>query len=231
MNYGALMSQLEGFADSILDVVAKEGLIALKRTLDAAGFADSPHLKDYEISATAGGGIVEFEILVDVDSIDDESKRKMRKENDAVYKKHAKEVKGRSDAKEFVRTYTMSPKGRPQRIAGRRDARRPARDARKFQADAKKIPADRARSDAGKGSGERYVEHEMNATAPRGMDVDRSGKLRIALQREIRNTKKKVIFPKGQYQGIVQTFVDKINDIVASKFVPELEKIIAENLS
>lgn len=232
MDYAKFRSMLEEAVLSTIDSIAVEGLTALKRILDESGFADSPNLKDYEVTASVSKDSVEFELLIDFEGLDEDSKRKMRKENEEVFDRHANEVKGRSEARDFVKTYTMSPRTkRPERIVGMRDARRPPREGRRFQRDARKIPYDRHRTDASKTSGQRYVEHEFAATAPRGLDVDDSGKLRIALHREIRNTKKGVIFPKGDYQGIVKKFVEQIEQIMEEKFVPELESIIMQHIS
>lgn len=232
MELSDFMSQLEGVVDDMMDDVAVQGLTALKRILDDSGFADSPFLKNYEMSASVGNGEVEFEILLDSEAVDEESRRKMRKETETTYKNNTRKVSNRSGkdgAKEFVKTYTMSSKGRPERIVGMRDGRRHKKDGRTFQRDMRKISSDRLKPDALKTSGERYVEHELSATAPRGMDVDESGKLRIAIHREIRNTKKKVIFPQGDYQGIVKKFVDEMVDMIETRFAPELEKILAES--
>jgi hypothetical protein len=231
MEMSAMVAMLEDSISSMIDVVATEGLTALKRVLDESGFAESPNLKDYQLTARVTDDMVEFEISIDMEGLDDASKKKVRKENEDVYRNHAKQVRGKGEAKEFVRTYMMSPKGRPQRILGRRDARRPAKNARKPALDSRVMPAMRAHAATPKTSGERDVEHEFAAESPRGLDVDRDGKLRIALQREIRNTKRKVIFPKDAYQGIVKKFVDELKDIVESKFAPELEDILARHFS
>lgn len=222
---------LAATTEAILEVIAKEGLVALKRVLDESGFAESENLKDYEIFAKLLADSVEFEIVVDVKGIDEQTKRKMRKENEDIYRKQSSLTRSKTEAREFLKIYTMHPKTKkPERIVGLRDARRPPREARRFQRDARKIAYDRARADVQKGSGERYVEHEFAATNPRGMEVDELGKLRITMQREIRNTKKGVIFPKDNYQGIIKRFVEQINEIIESKFSPALESILRSHL-
>lgn len=207
--------------------------------MDESGFADSEYLKDYQVYAHINSESVEFEILISVEGVEDnskkvlqdESRRKMRKETSAIYQKHSRDVKSKSEAKKFVRTYTLSPKGRPERIVGSRDGRTHAKDARKFQKDGRKTSYDRSRKSPLKNSGERYVEHEFAATSPRGLDVDLDGKLRISLQREIRNTSRKVIFPQGSYQGIVKNFVNEIKKLIEEKFTPELEAVIRQAIT
>lgn len=230
MDLATIQKLFDDKIDGILDEVAVEGLTLLKKILDDSGFADSPGLKDYEVNCHVGGGTVEFEILVDAEGVDEESKRKMRKENEETYRRHAKEVTSKDEARDFVKTYTLTPRGKPQRIVGQRDARLPIKEIRKFKHDARKIEMDRHRAGKLKTSSERYIEHELSAIAPRRLEVDpKTQKLKISLHREIRNTSRKVIFPKHSYQGIAQKFIDQIKDIIAEKFSPELEKIMAKH--
>jgi hypothetical protein len=221
------ISYLEEASDALLDLVAKEGLRALKRCLDSSGFADSPYLKDYEIYSELSDGEVSFVIELDETALTDESRRKMRKETGSTFKKNARDVEGRGEAKEFRRVYMMDPKGRPERISGSRDARKPRKDARRFTKDARTKAVDRDKVRHTRNAGERYVDHEFKATAPRSMEVEEDGKLRISMQREIRNTNKKVIFPKGMYQGIIDNFLEELASMMSEQFAKELNVIIA----
>ena len=220
-----LVDYIEDQIPSIVDVVAHDGLIILKRILDNADFSHSNLLNNYEIYSEASSDSVSFTIELDETALTDESKRKMRKETSNTFRRNARDVQSRGEAREFRSVYMMGPNGRPERILGRRDARKPRKDARRFVKDARKNSVDRGRADFPRNSGERYVDHELSATAPRGMEVE-DGKLRITMQREIRNTSKKVIFPKGMYQGIIKQFIDELVDVMENEFSSKLEQLI-----
>ena len=209
-----------------LEPIAKDGLVALKKLLDNSGFSDSPFLKDYEIESEISSTDVTFSILLNERAISDESRRKLKKETEAKQKRREKDVRNRSEGKELVRSYTMSPDGRPERVHGRRNAKKRRKDARGFQKDARNKAEDRNNTKHPKGSGNRLVEHELEATAPRNMEVDPDGKLIISMQREIRQTGTKMIFPQGNFQGIMANFLEEIGKIVAENFSKELDRII-----
>jgi len=229
MDVSAFNRLLENVADEMLDPIATEGLKALKQILDGSGFADSPALKDYDLTSSIGNGVVEFVITLNDEGLESETRRKMRDETKNSYRGKSKQVTGLGDADRFVRTYMMRPNGRPERIAGMRDARKTRHEGRKFKQDARTIASDRASKITPKTSGERHVAHQHAAVAPRGMSVE-DGKLRIAMQREIRNSSK-TIMPQGSYQGIMRDFVEKLQKIIVDQFSPVLETIVTEALS
>lgn len=202
----------------------EKGILAFNKILQENGFADSPYLKDYELKCEDRDGALEFILILDDKAIEAESRRKMHAETESKFQKESNLVKSKTDASKFRATYMRSPKGRPERIQGSRDARRQTIDARSFTKDARKNSSDRSRTQISKTSGQRYVDHEFNATAPRSMEVDEDGRLRITTQREIRNVKRKIIFPKGQYQGIVKKLLDEISDLMEKEFGKALEK-------
>lgn len=217
-------------SSGVIDIVAVEGLKALKNVLDESGFSDSPYLKDYQIYSEVSKNEVSFIIELDEEALSDETKRHIRKETKSKYRINARQVSNRLEAKEFRRVYMMRPDGRPERIQGSRDARKKLKSARRFQKRGGVISEDRnSNQSEAKNSGERYVEHEMSATAPRNMEVDPSGKLRIVMQREVRNTSQgKVIFPKGMYQGIINKFLEELVGIMEVQFSKELNSIISQ---
>ena len=148
----------------------------------------------------------------------------MRSETKNKFTKESDVVKSRTDAKNFRFTYMQGPRGKPERIQGSRDARRVFNDGRKFTKDGRKVASDRDNKKEPVTPGQRYVNHEFKATAPRGMDVDNQGKIRLAMQREIRNTKRRVIFPQGETQGIVKMLLDSISEIMEKDFEKMLEQ-------
>lgn len=113
----SLHAQLTRAAEKIADIVAVEGLIALKRTLDQAGFPKHSSGKDpYEIRSNVTSEGIWFEIVVDSDMVvaaDERTKDYIRAQIDENVEK----------AGMIFRTYVMTEEG-PQR----RDARQTSLD-------------------------------------------------------------------------------------------------------
>jgi len=70
----SLTTQLRRATEAVRDDIAKDGLIALKRVLDNAGFSESDYLKDYEVYSHIHGDGILFEILLKLDSTDVDEK-------------------------------------------------------------------------------------------------------------------------------------------------------------
>ena len=56
--------------DEMVDSVASEGLMILKRLLDGSGFMDSQYLKDYDVLAHVSKRTITYEIVVDMEAVD-----------------------------------------------------------------------------------------------------------------------------------------------------------------
>ena len=191
--------------EAVVDDIARDGLRALRRVLDEAGFSKSEHLRNYEVYAHVTGGEITFEIVLDVEAVvpEDEVTRQAIEEQ----RRRAEELQERA-----ARTYKLSRKTmRVGRLRGLRDARRPARDARKTAQD-------------------RLVEHELARLAPRSARVTRTGKLSVALRRSVRETEREVKFPEDKFQGILGTFMDRLRDVVFERFAPELQEIVERHV-
>jgi hypothetical protein len=216
---------------SIYEPIAVKGLLALKKILDESGFSDSEYLKDYQVYAHLADDAVMFEINIDAEGLSDDSttdeapRGYNRPETSAKDKKKASLVQSKSQAKGYVKSYFIGRNNRPERINGRYDARKPLQDKLKMPRDARKISSDRTRNSNVKNSGQRYVEHELEATAPRGMEVV-DKKLRVSVQRTVRNTKFVQKHPKGDFQGIMSKFIDQINQLIAEEFTPAIMGIL-----
>ncbi len=211
--------------DSVVDIIAVEGVAVLKRILDAGGFAESELLKNYEVYAHVVGREIEFEILVPADAFD------------LADPQTASAVeKARQDAEEVVhtpgvRTYGFQPSASPGRLTGRRDARRDARqsvwDARR---DARKPP--KTLQSKKQTSQARLIEHQIAMTSPRSMQVSREGKVSLRMTKTVEDTPDGgVRMPKGQFQGVIGQFVEGLQSVVAESFGPELEKVLARRLN
>lgn len=206
----SLTAYLDRLVSEMVDAIAKDGLVLLKRVLDSSGFAKSPYLKDYEVYAHVIGDVVAFEILLDVEAVvaEDQATR------DAM---EASAEDGDESEAKASSTYAMGPNG-PQRIVGKtnalRDARSPARDARRPARDARKVARDR------------LIEKEIANITPRSARVDRDGRLSIALRRTARSDGEGVVMPQGEFQGIIGVFLREISSLISAKFAPGLSEIV-----
>lgn len=194
-------------AKTVLHDIAKEGVVALKRVLDIAGFARSEYLEDYEVYSHIVGDSVIFEILVDFDAVqaeDDFTREALEKQQEEL--------------KNVERTYGVKSNKAYTRV---RDARSPAKDARKPARDARK-PA----KDARVGAKERLLGHEIALHMPRSARITRQGKLSVTLRRSMRETEEEIRMPQGHFEGIMKTVMDKLSSIIFQNFLPELQEII-----
>jgi hypothetical protein len=216
----SLNAQLQRITESVQDGIAIDGLVALKRVLDAAGFGRSQYLKNYEVLSHVSRSIIVFEILVDLESVDIDQKK---------LEEHAKKsVQAFGEAAE--RTYKIISRGGFDRVARMKDHRKPAPSALRPARNALK-PATDIHS-AFKTSERRKLDHSIAMSAPRSLDINRMGKLAIMFGKQTRTTKSGSIhFPQGQFEGIIKKFMSKLEDIILSKFTPELENIIKQHLS
>ncbi len=206
----SLTAYLDRLVDEMVDAIAKDGLVLLKRILDQAGFAKSPYLKDYEVYAHVIGDVVAFEILLDVEAVVAADQATQ----DAM---EASAEEGDESEAQASSTYAMGPNG-PQRIVGKtnalRDARSPARDARRPARDARKTARDR------------LIEKEVANITPRSARVDRDGRLSVALKRTAKVDGEGIVMPQGEFQGIIGVFLSEISTLISAKFAPGLSEII-----
>jgi len=217
----SLMAQLDRAAEAVIDDIAKEGLVALKSVLDQAGFGKYEYLKSYEVYVHVLDGEVTFEIQVEFDALDDDSKK--------ILTDKAPEDSRTEGVRRAARMYAISGVGgTTERIVGRRDARRPAHDARKRLHDARK-PA-REVEDTRKDAAGRLSEHEFALRAPRGLSITKQGKLSIALERTMEETSHGVRFPQGDFQGLMGQFMKKLQKVISGAFIPQLEKILSREI-
>ncbi len=205
-----LTAYLDRVVDDMVHGIAKEGLTLLKRILDQAGFAKSPYLKDYEVYAHVLDDVVAFEILLDLEAVvpaDQATQQAIEASQDA------------GDDTEAVATasYGIGASG-PQRIVGRtnalRDARRPARDMRRPARDVRQTALDR------------LIKKEIANVTPRSINVNRDGRLSVALKRSTRAVGEETVMPQGQFQGIIGTFLSELTSVISSRFAPGLAEIV-----
>lgn len=202
----AIVAAAKRAVESVIDEIAKSGLVVLRNVLDQAGFRDSEYLKNYEVYAHVSGDVITFEILLDVEAVVPEDEATTAAIRDNML-----------EAEQAATTYGMTAEG-PRRITGmsdrRVDARRPPRDARRPLRDARTNARDR------------LVRKEIANVRPRSVKVDRTGKLSVALRRSVRETEESVTFPQDAFQGILGQFMKRLQKEIREKFVPEIADIV-----
>jgi hypothetical protein len=70
-------------------------------------------------------------------------------------------------------------------------------------------------------AGDTYIDN------PSGMDMGDDGKLSLTLERSTRKTKSgEFMMPKGELQGLLGKYMEKLNKVIAKNFADELTKVI-----
>jgi hypothetical protein len=205
-----MMTAMNRAMVAIMDDIAKEGLEILKSILDSSGFAKSEYLKNYEVYAHATDTEILYEIVLDFEAVE------------AVdpAAKEALEESSPLEVSESARTYGVSSTAGPQRIIGRRDARR---DARRPARDARRPARDARRTSKG-----RNILRAAALRAPRSLDVTKKGKLAVTLRKSTTEDEEGTVrFPKGQFQGIVGAFVEQLSSAVAAEFAPQFQAVLS----
>jgi len=220
-----LMVLLERSVDSIRDIIAKDGLAILQSTLRESGFEDSEYLKDYVLYAHVSGDEVVYEISLSVDAVGEEtdlSEEVVRTRNSAM------DALDNKFEEASVKSFGLSKDGSVFRVAR-------MRDKRKSHHDAKTIRKKRKSShDVKSTSKTREFEHKAASAsprsrgAPRSMDVDKSGKLKLTFTRQLKKTKSDFKYPEKDFEGIMKKFIEGIQDAITKRFVPELEKTLSK---
>lgn len=203
----SLTASMQRAVDGLIDTIAKQGLVELRKILEKHGFSKSEYLKDYDVFAHVAGNWITFEIQLDVEAVVPEDEAAQQAMDDV-----SQQVADASEG--ATRTYTVSkPSLQVRRM---KDVRRPAKDARRPAKDIRKTAQDR------------LIEHELARLAPRSARVTKTGQLSVALQRAVRSSEKKVVFPQDKFQGILKDFLVSLQKILLDEFVPELVDIIDE---
>ena len=222
MDISSLNAQLKKAAEAVQDGIARDGLVALKKVLDSAGFVKSPYLKNYEVFSYVGPDGVTFEILLELKAVDIDLKKI----------EEAAAAAAESFEQASKRVYKLVSRGGFNRVARMKDNRKPIPSALNRPVRTKsnlKQWGDRGgyvRNHL-KGAGERKVEHGLAMSAPRDMNINREGKLSVQFSKRTRTTKSgEIHLPQGKFQGIMKKFMDELQTIIVKQFAPELEKMV-----
>jgi hypothetical protein len=225
----SLVAQLERATEAVKDEIAKDGLMALKKVLDEAGFPQKPMLKDYEVFSHVGAEGIVFEILLQLEAVDIDVKK--------LEESAARAAEAYEEAAD--RTYQVIARGGFNRVARMKDKRRPVPSAlnrpnrtrsnlRQWGPNSSKYGP----RNAFKGPEERKMNHRLAMSAPRDMNINREGRLSVTFERQTRVAKSGDIhFPQGKFQGIMKRFMDELRQVVLEKFAPQIEKILKNYIS
>ena len=195
--------------DEIKDLIAKEGLRAMKKVLDSEGFSKYEHLRDYEAFAHTTKDGVTFELVVDFESFDDASKDKVESATISAEDEEGEEIKktfSLEDGK--IRKHRVSP------VKKNHDKRRDARKRASSAVDSRHT------------ADERRLEHEVYASSPRSMHVNRQGKISIRMK-HLDDGKGGLQFSQKKYEGILGEFIDKTIEKVNDAVVEAVERALA----
>ena len=222
----SLTAQLQRAVEAVADTIAKDGLMALKRVLDGAGFAKSPYLKDYQTYAHVTADGIVFEILLNLEAVDIDKK--------VLQEAAQKATEAFENASE--RTYQVISRGGFNRVARMKDNRRSIPNAlnrpKRTKSNLKQWGDQGYVRNRFKDSGQRKTDHKLALSAPRDMNINREGRLSVSFQRQTKTTKSgEIHFPQGKFQGLVKKFMDELKQVVLSSFIPELEKIMRNYVS
>lgn len=212
----SLEAALRRATAAIMDDVATEGLVALRKILESAHFSRSEFLKGYQVYVHVTNTDLEYEIVISGESLEEPEKAQQESAE------QEKKVSNKDALLEAYRTYGLTQDNKPIRYAQMRDVRRPARDARTPARDARK-PA----RDARKGADDRLLEHEIALRAPRSMNLNQHGKLNLKFKRAVRETSQGMQYPQESYDGLIGQFVEELRKVILSSFAPALEAVIA----
>ena len=180
-----LLENVKEITINLNEKLAKDGLVALQRVLDASGASRS--LGQYDLYSHISGDSVIFEITVNSDVViaTDEMTQKAISEKMSKWRKNT--------IANITKSFIMSERG-PQ----------------VFMHDARNEVA-----------GDTYIDN------PSGMDMGDDGKLSLTLERSTRKTKSgEFMMPKGELQGLLGKYMEKLNKVIAKNFADELTKVI-----
>lgn len=226
MNYSAsLEALLEQAAASVLEVVAKEGLVLLRSILAKSGFLESEFLKNYELSSYIEDGAVVFEITIDEAAVSDSSIQEVQQVSQPIDDTDESE-------KYTIPTIPSRAFAAAKRLVngGSRGGSYDARTSYKTSHDARK-PARDARTDVRTTASDRAIRRDAAAPAPRKMRVDRQGKLVISFRKQMEENDGTYQYPSGDFSGIMNEFLEKLQVLLFEQFSPQLEEIITRNFS
>jgi len=218
----SLMSLVNRAVDAVQDSIAKDGLRALKQTIDQAGFGDSPYLKNYQVFSYVESDLITFEIVLSLESV--ETTPTDLKDQIAIAQEEIGDV--------MTRVYRLTTRG-VEKVNRMKDIRFSEHDARRPSKDARRSPNRVAgsKTDSRKTSNQRASGHALAKSAPRRMHVARTGKISLSFGLTTQTLPGGGIkFPSGDFEGIIGQFMDKLKQVIVNNFTPQLKTIISRHI-
>jgi hypothetical protein len=212
----SIYAAVQQAVDGVIDSIAVEGVAVLTQVLENEGFSQFEYLKNYRVYAHVKDDEIWFEIILNMESLDDESKAE-------VLDKDA----GKEDLPpQNARVFTRNEFGRVSRIIPIADKRKPARDAR---TDALRAP--KHLHDTRVKAEDRHEEHEIAAHAPRSLLLNNQGQVSIIMKGMVSKNNDTFTYRHKKFEGAIGRFVDKLSNVVVEKFSEELQKIMGRYLA
>jgi hypothetical protein len=204
----SLQKLLDKALASCVDDIARDGVEALKKILDDYGFSKFEYLKNYEVLAHVSSDSITFEIVVDLEAVEEVPEESEEVPEDEIPEntKSTFQVSGFS-----VQRIRRNPVIRKTGL-GAFDARRGPRKTR----DARKTSTDRA------------IEHKIMAHAPRGLSLSPSGKISVTIKKTAKVDGDGIKIPTDSFQGIMKKIMEAVQSVILERFSLELQRIMAE---
>jgi hypothetical protein len=215
----SIRTQIHRALGGLIESAAKDGLVALRKSLSEAGFVGN----QYEIFSHVTDSSVIFEIVVNSSDIVVTDKKTM----DAIETESSK-IKEEM-MKNVKKSFEITVDG-PRRVVNDsrssvnenrvKDARKPSRDARSSMMDARNTVAGTQKDTLNP-----LIEN------PRGIDVTSDGKLSITIERSTKKTSSGIKFPKNLNQGVMGDFMSRLNDSISDNFSKRFQEILTRHLT
>ena len=208
----SIYAAVQRAVDGVIDSIAAEGVTVLTQVLENEGFSRFEYLKDYKVYAHVKADEIWFEIVLNMEGLDDESKAEVKNNEMDL-------------PPEDSRVFARNEFGRVSRIVSMTDKRKSAADARH---DALRAP--KHLHDTKIKSEDRREKHEIAAHAPRSLLLNNKGQVSILMKGMVSKSDNTFTYRHKKFEGAIGRFVDKLSVVVVKKFAEELQKIMGKYL-
>ena len=209
----SIYAAVQRAVDGVIDSIAAEGVAVLTQVLENEGFSRFELLKNYQVYAHVKNDEIWFEIVLNMENLDDDSKNEVKNN-------------GIELPPENARTFTRNEFGRVGRIVSMTDKRKSTTDARN---DALRAPKHLHETKIK--SEDRRGKHEIAAHAPRSLLLNNQGQVSILMKGTVSKTDDTFVYHHKKFEGAIGRFVDKFSVVGVEKFSEELQKIMGKYLA
>lgn len=215
----SIYAAIQRAVDNVIDSIATEGVEVLTKVLQDEGFLEFEYLKDFQVYAHVKNEEIWFEIVLDMEGLDDESKAEV------LNKEPEDNELPPEDAKVFTRNELGNVGRVVYHVNPMKDARKPARNARRNA-----FYGPKKLHDTPTTAEDRKIFHAMAAHSPRSLLINRQGQISIIMKSmiELQNSGRETFtYRHKQFEGAIGRFIDKLSMVISNKFSQELQTVIA----